>query len=156
MKTSIFAVGLATLFAASSVQAQVNLDTNDFSSWKVCVQASSAAGSCSGTDFVDAKIIPVVQRGNWPAGPWITANVAGAPNFGSVNGENPAWKFTYRTTFNLSGLGAGATPTNVSASLFLLDNYLSGSGFYLNGGALTNIDWSPQAPLAPNGGLSQV
>ncbi len=149
MKASILSAGLATLFAATTLHAQVNLSTANVGDWQVCVQDHDAAAACGAGDFVDAKSIPLAN--GWPNGPWINADVPGSPTFGDISGENPSWKFTYRTTFNLLGLPAGLFNTTVSASTFLLDNYLSSTGFYLNGSALTGINWAPNAPLAPNG-----
>ncbi len=149
MRNSLLVTGLATMFAATTLQAQVNLSTANVSDWKVCVQTFADLGTCSDASFVNAKSIPLA--GGWPAGPWINADTPPSPSLGNVSGENPAWRFTYRTSFNLLDLPAGLTPTNVAASMFMLDNYLAGAGFYLNGNALTGINWAPSTPLAPNG-----
>ncbi len=123
-------------------------------SWMVkcrdLVGSSEQAACASATTFTNAIVVTASPGG------WVTTPTAGGASYISVAanasaggsvGENPRFEYTFRTTFDLSGLNP--LGTTLTLNNFWLDNYWV--GYSLNGGAVIGSGISPM-PNPPNGG----
>ncbi len=121
--------------------------------WQVqCTQVvGSGNAACGSAALFTSAVVVTASPGGWAAVPteggarYISVNQSASA--GGAVGENPRYQYTFRTTFDMTGLnpvGASLTLTN-----FWLDNYWV--GYSLNGSALASGDMSP-TPAEPNGG----
>ena len=120
--------------------------------WQVqCTQLVGAGSAACGSAALFTSAVVVTAS---PAG-WTSVPTAGGARYISVSqsataggavGENPRYQYTFRTTFDLTGLNPAGT--TLTLTNFWLDNYWV--GYSLNGAALASGGMDP-VPAAPNG-----
>ena len=160
MRLSRLALAAAAVLSASSAGAQsipLTATGSDVTggldnAWQVqCTQLVGAgSAACGSAAMFTSAVVVTASPGGWTAVPTAGGaryiSVAPSASAGGAVGENPRYQYTFRTTFDLTGLnpvGASLTLTN-----FWLDNYWV--GYSLNGAALASGGMDP-VPAAPNG-----
>ena len=158
LRTSLSAAALALTASVAGAQTVPLTATGSNTTggldnaWQVqCTQlVGSGSAACGSAALFTSAVVVTASPAGWTSVPtaggarYISVDASGSA--GGAVGETPRYEYTFRTTFDLTGLNPAGT--TLTLTNFWLDNYWV--GYRLNGGALLAGNMSP-SPLPPNG-----